>query len=299
MIISLLTGIAILLYLLPGCFVARMATDLTKRLEVERYRQYKQTFVGRARNWPGVNRLQENPRLTNRLVQWFGIDRQKIMEIISRLQWGVTLEEVILAKLVTGSCLLLSLMFMIGQLYRGAEFAYTQLIPAVLSLVAFFLPTQLLVWADERAKAEIRQQVPVFFSIVQSLVQSGMPVHQAVKTVARRFEGRLGKELRHLELAEKSYGNWRMALEELAYRWDVDSFVSIAMEISEALKKGVSIAPMLALQIEEQLKQQEDEAATYVNRLSIRLLPFVIIFMGIPLLFLVMGPAFIGIRENL
>jgi tight adherence protein C len=36
-----------------------------------------------------------------------------------------------------------------------------------------------------------------------------------------------------------------------------------------------------------------------MNRLNIRLLPLVIILMGVPLLFLVMGPVLIGIEDRL
>lgn len=126
-----------------------------------------------------------------------------------------------------------------------------------------------------------------------------MPLQGAVKQTARRFNARLGQELAKLEVAEKRHGSWRKALEELAFRWEVDTLTTIALEMNEAVTKGVSISQMLSVQIEEQVRQQEDEAAAHMNRLNIRLLPFVILFMGVPLLFLVMGPALMGIGERL
>ncbi|EAO9488613.1 pilus assembly protein TadC, partial [Salmonella enterica] len=63
--------------------------------------------------------------------------------------------------------------------------------------------------------------------------------------------------------------------------------------------KGISISNMLAVQVEEQMRQQEDEASARMNRLNIRLLPFVIVLMGVPLLFLVMGPVLMGINERM
>ncbi|EAO7496446.1 pilus assembly protein TadC, partial [Salmonella enterica] len=154
-------------------------------------------------------------------------------------------------------------------------------------------------WADKRAKAEIQAQVPVFFSIVQSLVEAGMPLQSAVKQTARRFDARLGHELARLETEEKRYGTWRKALEEMAFRWEVDALTTITMEMNEAIRKGISISNMLAVQVEEQMRQQEDEASARMNRLNIRLLPFVIVLMGVPLLFLVMGPVLMGINERM
>lgn len=126
-----------------------------------------------------------------------------------------------------------------------------------------------------------------------------MPIQAAVKQTARRFDARLGHELARLEVEEKRYGTWRKALEEFAFRWEVDALTAIALEINEAISKGVSIANMLAVQVEEQVRQQEDEASAHMNRLNIRLLPFVILLMGVPLFFLVMGPALMGIGDRL
>lgn len=301
MIISVGVGIAIFLYLLPACLTVKdeEPTALFERIQVEQHSLFQSTFKREKRSWQAVKRLQANEQLAGKLSQLLGVDRLKTRLILSRLRWSITIEEILLAKLIAGISLLLSLSYVAWRFGSGESIGIFQLIPALLALLAFLFPTMLLDWQDRQAKDEIREQVPVFFSIVQALIEAGMPVHIAVRTTAKRFDGRLGRELAWLEVEEKRYGNWRKALEEMAYRWDVDALISIAMEINEALKKGVSIAGMLAVQIEEQLKQQEDEASAHMNRLNVRLLPFVIVFMGAPLLFLVMGPAFLGIKENL
>lgn len=301
MIVSLLLGLAVFCYLLPACFLAKGSrqNELFGRIEIEQHARFQTSFGPVTRKWPGLKQLQENQELSLRLSRLLGLDRGKTAMILERLRWNLSMEEILLAKLLASVCLLVSLGFILFQTQMGKSVSILECSPILFAMFAFLFPTMLLDWADRRAKDEIRQQVPVFFSIVQALVEAGMPVHAAVKTTARRFDARLGHELCRLEVEEKRYGNWRKALEEMAYRWDVDALISVSMEIAEAMKKGVSIAGMLAVQIEEQLKQQEDEAAAYMNRLNVRLLPFVILFMGVPLLFLVMGPAFMGIKENL
>ncbi|WP_134685214.1 type II secretion system F family protein [Brevibacillus migulae] len=297
--ISVMIAAAVLLYLYPSFLSAKNngQAALFGRIEVEQQGHYKHAFRKNERNWPGLERLRQDPSLSNKLAGYVGLNMKKTEEMLQRLRWQICVEELLLAKLVGGIVLLLTLGFSIFFVHSDGGLGIKQLSPAGIALVLFLLPTWLIESADKQAKEEIRQQVPIFFGIVQALVEAGLPVHTAVRSAARRFSGRLGQELVQLEVEEKRYGNWRKALEEMAYRWEIDSLVSIVLEINGAITKGVSIAAALATQVEELLKQQEDEAADRMNRMSVRLLPLLIVFMGVPLLFLVLGPAFIGMKE--
>jgi len=293
-------GIAVCLFWFPSCFqMSSPNISLQGRIEVERQERMNRAFrakesrISRTAGWFATERV------LGRLCRWTGTDRRKTEEILNRLQLNITLSEVVLAKACGGMLLAGSVVFLAGRLFSEGYGGKTAWLLCIVSLIAYLFPSQMLEWAEKRAKSEIREQVPIFFSIVQALVEAGMPIQTAVNNVARRFEGRLGRELARLEVEEKRWGNWRKALEEMAFRWEVDSLISISMEINEAVRKGVSIAGMLAIQVEEQLRQQEDEVSEYMNRLQIRLLPFVILLMGVPLLFLVMGPAFIGMKARL
>lgn len=300
-IVCLVVGVALFLFLLPACFSADSSepTALFGRIEVEQHHLFQSSFEREQRSLPGLKKLQANQGLMDKLCRWASMDQKKTGLILSRLRWNISIEELLLAKLATAIFLVASVGFALVRIYASHAVEKSDLLPGLICLVGFILPGLLLEWADKRVKSEIREQIPVFFSIVQALVEAGMPIQAAVKNTARRSQSRLGQELAQLEVLEKRFGNWRKALEEMAYRWDVDAFISIALEINEAITKGVSIAGTLAVQIEEQLKQQEDEAAEYMNKLTIRLLPFVILLMGVPLLYLVMGPAFLGIKERL
>ncbi len=301
-IASILTAVAILLYLLPSSFVAKGTMShgmLFDRIEVEQKTLFQMTFSRAKRGLPGLAYLQKNKKAAEKLARMLGVEREKVSVSLQRLRWTVSIEEVLLAKVVGAGFVCLSLIYVLILMRTGRSLSTFQLIPVVAAILIFLLPTYLIERADKQAKEEIRIQIPIFFGIVQSLVEAGMPIHAAVRATARRYQTRLGREIALLEVDEKRFGNWRKALEELAYRWDVDAFVSIVMEINEALTKGVSIAPMLAVQVEEQIKQQEDEAASQTNRLQVRLIPLLVVFMGVPLMFLVMGPAFLGIGQNL
>jgi tight adherence protein C len=293
----IVAGLAVFLGGLPGCFSPLKAdvSSLHERIDTEQQSLLDLSFQQKRRVWT----WEKNETFMQRLCQWTGVDRKKAKDVLFRLRWNISLAEVLLAKMAGATLLLAALCFLLFQLCSGQEIRIRGIVPVLLALIVFLLPSILLDWADKRVKSEIREQVPIFFGIVQALVEAGMPIQSAVKNTARRFNGRLGWELARLEVEEKRFGNWRKALEEMAYRWEVDALISIAMEINEAITKGVSIAGMLAAQVEEQLRQQEDEASANMNRLHIRLLPFVILLMGVPLLFLVMGPAFMGMKDNL
>jgi tight adherence protein C len=303
MLMAIMLGIAVFLLFLPACFVAGTGrnehTVLVERIEIEQQDHYKASFMKKRPHWPGLSRLRHDQALAQRLSEYLGLDRRKLAASLTRLRWEISLEEIILARIAACCFLLAALVYAVLVVRTSGGIQMVQLTPVLLASLLFFLPTFLLESADKRAIEEIREQVPILFGIVLALVEAGLPIHTAIRSAARRYDGRLGRELALLEVEEKRYGNWRKALEEMAYRWEVDALVSIALEINGALTKGVSIAGPLATQVEELLKQQEDEAADRVNRLSVRLLPLLILFMGVPLLFLVIGPAFIGIGRAL
>ncbi|KZE53566.1 pilus assembly protein TadC [Brevibacillus parabrevis] len=301
LLIGLLLGLAVFLYGLPACVSKgdSFFSTLFSRIEIEQQAELDQAFERRQARWALVRMLERNVPLLHRLCSWTGIQPVKTEGILLRLHMQMSLAELVIMRLI-GVCLVASSLFSLLLKLAGGEMLGVKTgYPLIISLGLYLLPTLALDWADKRAKAEIREQVPIFFGIVQSLVEAGMPLQSAVKQTARRFNARLGKELSWLEVAEKRHGSWRKALEELAFRWEVDSLSTIALEMNEAISKGVSISHMLSVQIEEQVRQLEDEAAAHMNRLNIRLLPLVIVFMGVPLLFLVIGPALMGIGERL
>jgi len=298
---AMMAGLALFLYGLPACldWNGNRAASLFERIEQERHANLQQAFQRRKKRWTILERLEKREEWLKRLCAWTGVDRNKTEQILLRLGWKVSVAEVAVIRaltLVMGASFLLRLLVLA---LSGQSLGLMNTWPLLIIALLYLLPAVWLDWADNRAKAEMRSQVPFFFSIVQSLVEAGMPLQTAVKQTAKRFDGRLGRELARLETEEKRLGSWRKALEELAFRWDLDSLNAISMEINEAMSKGVSIADMLAVQVEEQMRQQEDEASAYMNRLHIRLLPFVVLLMGVPLLFLVMGPMLMSIAERM
>ncbi|GED72915.1 hypothetical protein BRE01_66170 [Brevibacillus reuszeri] len=301
LLICIVIALALFMYGLPACLdrAGQVDDTLFGRIEQEQKARLDQSFHQRKTRWQLVRLLENNNQLLDRLCKLTGIDRQKTTEILSRLGWRVRLAEIILLKVLSMVFIVSALLNLVVNTSFEQSLRMVNGLPLIGSLLLYMFPTWLLDWGDKRAKDQIREQVPVFFSIVQSLVEAGMPIQAAVKETAKRFDARLGKELARLEIEQKQYGTWRKALEELAYRWEVDALTTIALEMNEAISKGVSIAQMLSVQVEEQMRQQEDEASAHMNRLNIRLLPFVILLMGVPLLFLVMGPALIGIGDRL
>lgn len=301
LLICVITGIALFFYGLPACLEREIAPvdSLFGRIDQEQQAHLDQSFRRKKNRIRFVELLGKREAWLQRASEWTGVDRNKTEEILFRLHWRVNVAEIVLCRGLSLIFVASSLLYLLVAIYAGKALGLANSWPLMVSLVLYLLPTLLLEWADKRAKAEIQAQVPVFFSIVQSLVEAGMPLQSAVKQTARRFDARLGHELARLETEEKRYGTWRKALEEMAFRWEVDALTTIAMEINEAIRKGISISKILAVQVEEQMRQQEDEASARMNRLNIRLLPFVIVLMGVPLLFLVMGPVLMGIHERM
>lgn len=301
MILSIMLAISLFVFLLPSSFllIDRNKEQLFSRIEIEHQQQIDAAFYRKSLSFPIINKLIGNQERMKQLMQLLGMDQQKLSLSLARLRWNITIEDILLAKCAGGLFIVFVTSFLFYELATGVELKYGHYSLIALAVIVFLVPTYLIESADKKAQAEIKTQTSAIFSIVLSLIEAGMPIHNAVKSAARKFPGRLGKELELLEIEEKRCGNWRIALEEMAFRWDVDELYAIVAEINLSLTKGTSVAGNLSLQLEEQTKQQEDEIAEHINRLSIRLIPFVIVFMGVPLLFLVMGPSFIGITQHM
>lgn len=303
MIFSILLAISLFVFLLPSSFllIDNQKSQLFTRIEIEHKQQMDDAFNSKSRydTLPIIKKFLSNRDRVMKMLHLLGIDQQKISLSLARLRWNITIDDLLLAKCVGGLLMVIATSYLFYEIVTGVELEYVDycLIGSAISI--FLLPTYLIEAADKKAKLEIKNQTSALFSIVLTLIEAGMPIHTAVKSAARKFPGRLGKELVSLEIEEKRCGNWRLALEELAFRWDVEELYAIVAEINLSLTKGTSVAGMLSMQLEEQTKQQEDEIAEHINRLSIRLIPFVIIFMGVPLLFLVMGPSFMGITQQM
>lgn len=239
------------------------------------------------------------PKRFDDLARGLGFDLFRVKKQLQRLRWKTKVEEWFILKAL-GALFLGCAVILLGYQYlRDGEIDIFHKIGLILSLLLYFSPNLIIDWYDKRAQREIEVQIPIFFSIVLALVEAGMPVHVAMSRAASRYPKRLGQEIARLELEQKRYGNWRKALEELALCWELASFLSIVTDIQEALTKGTNISHLLRMHIEEQLRKEEDQMTDEVNRMSVRLLPLVVLFMGVPLMFLVLGPSLIGIKNQL
>ncbi|MED1786918.1 type II secretion system F family protein [Brevibacillus laterosporus] len=296
---SISIGILVIMIASPFFYVVNMGekTNLFTRFMVEEQKEKKEKRLF-SRDQRIILWMTEPKRL-DAFARRLGFDLLRVDRQLQRLRWKTKVEEWFVLKAL-GALFLGCAVFLLGYRYlRDGEVDIFQKIGLILSLLLYFSPNLIINWYDKRAQREIEVQIPIFFSIVLALVEAGMPVHSAMSKAASRYPKRLGQEIARLEVEQKRYGNWRKALEELALRWELASFLSIVTDIREAVTKGTSIAHLLRMHIEEQLRREEDQMTNEVNRMSVRLLPLVVLFMGVPLMFLVLGPSFIGIKNQL
>ncbi|RAP27201.1 hypothetical protein C2W64_01033 [Brevibacillus laterosporus] len=296
---SIWMGIVLIMIAFPFLYVVDLGEkkNLSTRIILEKQRE--KNGISLFSSGQHIIYWVTEPARMESLAKRLGFDLLRMERQLHRLRWKTKVEEWFVLKAM-GALFLGGAVILLGcQYLRDGEIDIFHKIGLITSLLLYFSPNLIINWYDKRAKKEMETQIPIFFSIVLALVEAGMPVHSAMNKAASRYPKRLGQEIACLEVEQKRYGNWRKALEELALRWDLDSFLSIVTDIQEALTKGTSIAHLLRMHIEEQLRKEEDQMTDEVNRMSVRLLPLVILLMGVPLMFLVLGPSFIGIQNQL
>lgn len=300
-IFSLCLGVACFLIGFPMCRINYSSTELFPRLQTEQYKKFQTAF---AVDPTGVHRTilgewVKKRQVLQRFGHVLGIDEDSLRASLQRLPYVVDIHDIVAGKLFGGFLFLCSLFYVAWGYWANGNAGMEKSLFVLVGLVMYLLPTWLVEWADRRERQRIQRQLPIFFSIVQVLVEAGLPLQSAVQTTSKRFPERLGREMEQLEEEAKKHGSWRKALEIFALKWDIEALYAIVSDINETLTKGTTIAPLLAIQVEEQLRQQEDKAIERMNNLNITLLPVLILFMGVPLLFLVLGPSFVQMKLHL
>ncbi|MCK9906438.1 hypothetical protein MXD63_41420, partial [Frankia sp. Cpl3] len=120
-------------YLMPACLTVKGGNPsaLFGRIEIEQHARFQIAFAPAKRNWPGLHLLQANQGLARRLSRLMGLDRSKTATILSRLRWNLSIEEILLAKLLPVICLLVSGGFTLYQMRVGKSVAILELAPTL------------------------------------------------------------------------------------------------------------------------------------------------------------------------
>lgn len=164
---------------------------------------------------------------------------------------------------------------------------------------AYLAPDFWLSGAISKRQKEIERDLLGFSDTLALATEAGLPLTMAIRRVSEYYPGEMARGfLRAIE--EINLGRpEKEVLLEFGERMGSEELKTLTAAIAQAQELGVSISSVLRGQAEQIRKLRQLKAQEIAQKASIKLLGPVIVFMFLPLLVLLMGPAVINLGKSL
>jgi tight adherence protein C len=208
---------------------------------------------------------------------------------------GWDLDRILGVKVLT-----LTLLGALGLLYGlSAGYSPMRLLIVVvgLGLLGLVVPDLLLYNAGEKREALMRRALPDALDMLTISVEAGLGFDAAVLKVARNTTGPLAQELSRL-LQEMQLGVGRMdAMRAMGERSTIKELRSFCQAMVQADQLGVPIGRVLRIQSKEMRVQRRQVAEEKAQKVPVKIMIPLVLFILPSLFIIVMGPAAIKMME--
>lgn len=167
----------------------------------------------------------------------------------------------------------------------------------LLAVGSFMLPDQLIGIKGKKRQEEIGRTLPDVIDHITISVEAGLGFNAALNHVARRVEGPLAVELKHTMQDIKVGMSRTQAFENLIKRTDVPDVRAFVVALRQAEKMGVPIAEVLRSQASELRVIRRQKAEETAQKLPVKLIIPLIVFILPALVIVVLAPAVIDALE--
>jgi tight adherence protein C len=194
-----------------------------------------------------------------------------------------------------GIKLLVALVAAVAMFYSvslgGARSFRTVLLPVVTAAISFLAPDFWLGSRVKKRKGEIRRSLPDALDMLTICVDAGSGLDAGMLKISEKWQNAIATEFGKV-VAEVRIGlTRREALQNLAWRTNVEEVGSFTAVLTQAEQFGLSIASVLHTQSEHMRIRRSQRAEEEARKVPIKLL-FPLIFMIFPALLAVsIGPA--------
>jgi tight adherence protein C len=163
-------------------------------------------------------------------------------------------------------------------------------------LLGFILPRFLLKRAIKKRQLLIRLALPDALDLTVICVEAGLGLDQALMRVAQDLDHahpELSEEFRLVNLEMRAGKPRTEAMRNLAQRTGVDDIRSLVGVLIQTDRFGTSVAQALRVHSDSLRTERRQRAEELAAKTTIKLVPPLVIFVLVPLFFVVLGPGFI------
>ena len=148
-------------------------------------------------------------------------------------------------------------------------------------------------------RKEIMHDLPRFADLLHSALIIGIPIEIALEMTANNLECRLSTEIKQaIAVMKMGAKDWQGAMEDLARKFEVNSFSDFVLDLITAAKKGVPIVEAVARKSVEIKQDGLYAAKEKVSKMTNQILLPVTIFKIIPLIILLIIPIVLQVYES-
>lgn len=161
------------------------------------------------------------------------------------------------------------------------------------AVLSYIYPELALKERIEKRKKEIKKNLPDFLDLLVVLLEVGTNPQDGILQVSQNFKGAIGDEFKRAAIASKyNGGQWQVALTEMADRVKIEELSDLVSAMALASEKGTPLAPVLREQTSRVRFKQQQDYEEKASKMSVKMLPIMGMFIFIPLLVLLLAPAF-------
>src|ERR1700688_4457103 len=171
----------------------------------------------------------------------------------------------------------------------------------IAALAGYLLPDMWLTWRVHARQRLLRRALPDGLDLLVICVEAGLGLDQALLRVAQELSvahPELSDEL-HLVNLEMRVGKTRLdAMRELAQRTGLDELKSLVAMLIQTERFGTSIAQSLRVFSDDLRTRRRQRAEEMAAKISIKMVPVLVLFIFPALMIVVLGPAIVAIMRQ-
>lgn len=229
-------------------------------------------------------------------IDYEGIDEQIVLIGLDK---SLSAFEIIMLKLlgiIVGSVLIILAIF--------ANQSPLFMLGIAVFIFLFFMPTTIIGIKINKRKKAIEKELPDWIDLLRSVIETGLTLQESIKKIVKSRPGFVSEEFSYvITLTETDkageYDIWEKSLEKMEQRNNIQTLSELINNIIISNSRGTPIADTLkteSYRIRETRKSQIKEQA---EKMSIKILPVILIFCFMPFLILLLSPALASIVDAL
>lgn len=241
-------------------------------------------------------RLRLYPDLLQKLPGYLGLDLDRLDSKIrnARLRKVISAEEILSMKLIG----------VIGAISFGISGVVIQNNMFYLFAIFFYIlgtlfPLQILEKRIRERRESIIRELPDFLDLLKSVTEAGLIIQEAIAKVTAKIPGVIAEEFRDVMIETKSNGgNWRLAMENMALRNEVDALSDLISDILISYEKGTQITETLSTQAQKMRVLKNNYLIGKARGLTVKLLVPLALFSFLPSAIILALPIIIEMGRN-